>query len=332
LVPFADSVSVPPRSLVVSAAWEPQIMRAAAADLFAGNHDASSRYFVAPLATHVSLIFDPGLRMGYQKWTASVLDLEYGDDEWPRGLLGCLVGLGGLVALSGSYLREALQRRPATNVGDEPSKNGIMMPLLQVATVSGAGVLVLRAGVLLRFVRMFEADYLASFLLLAGGALLVWNWKLAARLPLPLRPVLAAAFAAFFLVLLYSAWFNLTFYEVWLTSARWLRFPVVLLAFLPWHLAEELLIGPPGALSGWRRLLLALSFRAIAWLALTAGLFILHSGEILLALLALYFAVLFVLQRSGMDIVREKTGSAAAAAVFGAILLAGFCLVIFPIT
>jgi hypothetical protein len=43
-------------------------------------------------------------------------------------------------------------------------------------------------------------------------------------------------------------------------------------------------------------------------------------------------ALFNVLQRSGMDIVREKTGSAASAAVFGAILLAGFCLVIFPIT
>jgi len=33
-----------------------------------------------------------------------------------------------------------------------------------------------------------------------------------------------------------------------------------------------------------------------------------------------------------MDIVRNETGSAAAAALFGAILQAGFCLVIFPLT
>jgi hypothetical protein len=33
-----------------------------------------------------------------------------------------------------------------------------------------------------------------------------------------------------------------------------------------------------------------------------------------------------------MDIVRQGTGSIAAAALFGAILLAGFCLVIFPVT
>jgi len=39
-----------------------------------------------------------------------------------------------------------------------------------------------------------------------------------------------------------------------------------------------------------------------------------------------------LLQRSAMDMVRNETCSAAATALFGAILLAGFCLVIFPLT
>ena len=63
-----------------------------------------------------------------------------------------------------------------------------------------------------------------------------------------------------------------------------------------------------------------------------AGVLILHNGEILMGLLSLYMALFNLLQRSGMDIVRTVTGSAAATALFGAILLAGFCLVIFPLT
>ena len=51
-----------------------------------------------------------------------------------------------------------------------------------------------------------------------------------------------------------------------------------------------------------------------------------------MVLLTPYFVLLHVLQRRGMDIVRQETGSVAATAVFGAILLAGFCLVIFPVT
>jgi len=62
------------------------------------------------------------------------------------------------------------------------------------------------------------------------------------------------------------------------------------------------------------------------------GVLLLHSGEILIGLLAFYMALFNIVQRSGMDIVHEETGSAAATALFGAILLAGFCLVIFPLT
>ena len=62
------------------------------------------------------------------------------------------------------------------------------------------------------------------------------------------------------------------------------------------------------------------------------GVLILHNGEILMGLLSVYMAVFNLIQRSGMDIVRTETGSAMAATLFGAILHAGFCLVIFPLT
>ena len=62
------------------------------------------------------------------------------------------------------------------------------------------------------------------------------------------------------------------------------------------------------------------------------GILLLHSGEILIGLLAGYLGMFNIAQRSGMDIVRTETGSATATALFGAILQAGFCLVIFPLT
>jgi hypothetical protein len=51
-----------------------------------------------------------------------------------------------------------------------------------------------------------------------------------------------------------------------------------------------------------------------------------------MGLLGPYMAVFNLIQRSAMDLVRNEAGSATAAAIFGAILQAGFCLVIFPIT
>ena len=74
-----------------------------------------------------------------------------------------------------------------------------------------------------------------------------------------------------------------------------------------------------------------MSFRLVAWLPLLLGLAILHNGEILLLLLAPFIALFSVGHRIGMDVVREVTGSAAASALFGAILLAGLFLVIFPL-
>ena len=48
--------------------------------------------------------------------------------------------------------------------------------------------------------------------------------------------------------------------------------------------------------------------------------------------LAPYFLVLFLLMRLGAQLVRRHSGSPLAAAVFSAILMTGFCLVIFPVS
>ena len=139
-------------------------------------------------------------------------------------------------------------------------------------------------------------------------------------------------FGGLILFLLFTAWLELSLYEAWLTPAKWVRFPFLFLAFLPYHLAEEICLGPVARRGAGRRFLAGLSLRAVTWGALAAGVLYLHSGEILMVLLTPYFVLLHVLERRGMDIVRQENGSVAATAVFGAILLAGFCLVIFPVT
>ncbi len=118
-----------------------------------------------------------------------------------------------------------------------------------------------------------------------------------------------------------------------MTPARWLRFPVVLLLALPFHAAEELALGPAMRTRlNKTRLAYALMLRALMWGVLLVGIVGLHNGVILLALLAPYFALFCLFQRTGMDVVRSSTGSAIAAAIFGAILLAGFSVVVFPIS
>jgi len=102
-------------------------------------------------------------------------------------------------------------------------------------------------------------------------------------------------------------------------------------AFLPWMFAEEIFLGAHATNARVRRLVTALTYRGIVWAAGVAALLFLHSGQILIVLLAVYFVIVSVLQRLAMDVVRRETQSPTAAAVFGAILSAGFALAIFPL-
>jgi dienelactone hydrolase len=330
---YRDSGQRPQRFLVISGSLEPWSMRGNAADLVASRKDDKAQYIVIPGATHASLIFDRSVIRAFQDWTSRTLQLT-GMPKVPslRQLYGGLTGFAGLLLLASPFLREMTRRKK----NGERSEAGHSIAWGRMLIECGAGailtVVLLRFWNPLHFVRLFEGDYLAGFLLILGTALVLLHGKvLREQFARMKEGLLGAVFSGLILFLLFSAWLELSLYEAWLTPAKWLRFPVLLITLFPYHFAEEICLGP--AVTGrWRRLAAGLSLRVVAWGALIAGVFYLHSGEILMVLLVPYFALLHVLQRSGMDIVRQETGSAAAAAAFGAILLAGFCLVIFPVT
>jgi pimeloyl-ACP methyl ester carboxylesterase len=205
--------------------------------------------------------------------------------------------------------------------------------LIEVLAVSFVAVGILRFWNPLSFLRLFNGSYFASFLLITGLALLFVHHKaVRAMFPTKISILLLAATGGLVMHLLITGWLDATISESWLSWTRWARFPVLFVAALGYLLAEELLLGPATPRRKLARILVALALRLVAFIVLVFGIFVLHSGAILVILLAVYLALLFIFQRLGMDIVRHQTGSPIAAAVFGAILLAGFCLVIFPVT
>ena len=345
MMPFHEFGALPSHSLVMSAAWDSGLMRSGARDLVPSPGDGTSQYVVIPRSTHVSILFDATAMSSAQNWAAAVLHLD-AKPALPtrRGLLGFLAGFIGIVLLAGPFLRETLQSKksaePTIEIASTPAKS---RAFFDQALVAFAAVAVLYMWNPLRVLHLFNGDYLASFLLILGVTLLLFHWNVLRHLfgtrakngPAG-RPVyltlLVAAFAAFLLHFLVTAWIDLTFSEAWLTAARWARFAPLFLAVLPYHAAEELALGPASPGNAWRRLFKALLLRFIAWLAIVAAIFALHSGEVLLVILSPYFALCCLLQAWGMKVVREVTASPAAAALFGAILLAGFCLVVFPTT
>jgi pimeloyl-ACP methyl ester carboxylesterase len=345
MMPFHEFGALPAHSLLMSASSEPEGIRDATKDLVPVPGDGTSEYVVISHSTHVSILFNAKAMSTAQNWASRILRLE-AQPTLPshRGVFGFFAGFAGILVLAGPFLRETLQSKKQAT---PPVENVVAIPkgraFLELAVVALGSVRLLSYWNPLRVLHLFEGDYLAGFLLVLGVVLLLLHWSSLRNLfatrtsdSQPNRPLyftlVTAVSAALLLHSLVTAWIDLSFSEAWLTAARWARFAPLFIAVLPYHVAEELLVGPAVPGRGPQRWLTVLLFRLVAWGALVTGVFLLHSGEVLLVLLAPAFGIFCVLQSWGMKVVREVTASAAAAALFGAILLAGFCLVVFPTT
>jgi pimeloyl-ACP methyl ester carboxylesterase len=329
---FHDLPRIVPNTLITAGAFEPQGLAANAAELVPRNNaDATIQFYSLPEQSHVSVLFSPGVARMAQAWAAGALHLS-NPGKLPSRLflLGGILGLVGILVLAGPFLYELTVESPKEEVVQE----GVPGPLrlfAEVLIVSLAVVALLRYVVPLKALGLFEGDYLASFFLLAGVTLIALHARLASR-KFPVKPgvLAAAAFAALLLHLLVTGWLDLTITGAWMTLQRWGKFPIFFLACFFFFFALEVLLGPVE--QPRRRLMIDLTTILTAWLCLAAGTFLLHSGQVLVVLLAPYFALFFLLSRMGARLVRARTASATAAAVFSAILFAGICLVLFPVS
>jgi pimeloyl-ACP methyl ester carboxylesterase len=328
---FQNPPALLPNTLITAGQFEPKGLAANAEDLVAGNTDPTIQFHALPGQTHVSVLFSPGAAKLSQAWAARVLNLS-NPAQLPSLLYlgGGVLGFVGILLLSGPFLRELATVAPEEAASDSLVP-GTLRLLMEMVLVSVLAIFVLRYFIPLRVLGLFEGDYLASFFLLTGVILLLAHPRLALK-KLAVKPgvVLSAAVGAVILHVLVTGWFDLTITSAWLTLQRWGRFPLFFLAAFLFLYALEILLGPVN--DPRKRLWIDYLAILLAWLVPVAGTFVLHSGQILLVLLMPYFALFFVFMRLGTRLVRQRTASATAAAVFGAILLAGFCLVLFPVS
>jgi pimeloyl-ACP methyl ester carboxylesterase len=325
-----------PNTLVMAGQFEPAGLAANAADLATKSpYPSWVKFRLIPWNTHVSMLFSPTVAREAQQWAAKALNLpETGQLPSRSNLIACVLGLIGVVLLAGPFLREMVGKQAAPE-GEDPApevaKGHWLRGTLELVLLSAAAVQVLRYWIPLRILHLFEGDYLASFFLIVGLGLILLHWQPAwEALRKRSGVVLGAAIGGLLLLLLVTGWFALTSTGTWLTWQRWARFPLFLLATFVFFYGIELVVGPVER--GRIRYGFWCALMVLAWLALTVGLFYLRSGAILLVLLSPYFAVELLLSGLGVQLVRRVSRSSPGAALFGAILLAGFCLVIFPLT
>jgi len=319
-----------PNTRIIVGRFEHHGLKANAADLVPPN-DPSIQYVVVPWATHVTILFSPTAVRYAQAWAANVLGLT-GEPRLPNrlNLLACILGLAGILLLAGPLIRELLGGKPPADFSTVPTIPR-WRAVVAVALLSLLMLYVWPYFKPLQAIRLFEGDYLVSFFLLLGFALILFHFTAARKLA-PAAPgiLFASAAAAVLLHFLITGWFELTATSAWLTLQRWERLPLFAVTAFLFLYGIEVLAGPATTLRS--RYPFGMLLIAVTWLALAFGVLFLKSGEILLVLLSPYFALFFLLSGLGIHLVRRLTGSATAAAVFGAILLAGFCLVLFPVS
>jgi pimeloyl-ACP methyl ester carboxylesterase len=315
---------VVPNTRILVGQFEPPWMSANAADLVASAHDPSVVFSVVPWTTHVSALFSPAVAAASQAWAAQVLGLPATTQLPSRlNLLACLMGFVGIILVSGPFIRDVVGKKPHDDIASAPATPW-WRAVLEIIVLTLAVVFLFRHWLPLRFMHLFEGDYLASLLLA------IHFRATRDQLPVSRGLLLGSAMAGFLLQFLISSWFELTATSAWLTFARWLRFPIFLFAAFCFLYALELFAGP--VKRPFLRFVFWLLLVALAWHSLALSVLHLRSGEILLVLLSPYFFLLFLLSGLGIQLARKLTGSPTAAAIFGAILVAGFCLALFPVS
>jgi len=331
-----------PNTRILVGRFEPSGLRANAADL-AAHSSRDVTFSVVPYNTHVSVLFSRTVAGEAQTWAARVLSLPDNNTSLPSraNLGGFLLGLLGILLVAGPFLREMVAKTESATDAPvaslQPSADGTMPSVSRLRAASELALFclvalqILHYWVPLRILHLWEGDYLASFFLIVGLGLVLLHLR-AARVGFQVRAgiLIGAAVAGFLLHFLITGWFELTVAGAWLTFQRWARFPLFLVCTFLFLYGLELVAGP--VLKWWRRFAFWFALIVLTWLFLAVGVLYLKSGQILPVLLSPYFGIEFLLSGLGIQLVRRDSASASAAAVFGAILLAGFCLVLFPLS
>jgi alpha/beta superfamily hydrolase len=328
---FHSPALLTPNTLILAGQFDAPGIRDSAADLAAHSPYSWAKFSEVPGNTHVSMLFSPTVARQVQAWATHVLEIpNIAQLPSHANLFGCVLGIVGLLLVAGPFIREMMSKNAPTDPEAAQPFHRVR-GFAELALASIVALVVLHFWHPVYIFRLFEGDYLAAFFLIVGVLLILLHLKAASTGFRAQRSALfGAAVAGLLLTMLVNGWFELTVSAAWLDVQRWERFPLFFLSAFLFLYGLELLAGP--VVNGGMRYVSWFLLLVLVWLFLSAGVLYFRSGEILLVLLSPYFALLFLFSGLGIQLVRRESGSSAAAALFGAILLAGFCLVIFPLS
>jgi pimeloyl-ACP methyl ester carboxylesterase len=350
-IAFAPAPLVLPRRmpanlLVISAQLDLPPMHASARELLqaAGSQRSSPEDFVQKRAAmgmlvkgtaHGSLVLDSQASKAMATWARAAVGLT-GPTETPRGapFAGEILGVGGICLLFPLTTTWIVRIFRASFAGEsDPLPLSLSALLVRWCVAALLALCIVSFWYPQRLLPFYEGGYLAWFLLLAGVALaLLFRNRLHSVFDRGYPPALAAVTLGMLVCCGLAAWLRWQLTDVWMSGVRWFYFLPLFLANLPYAMAEEAALGPPGGLRDVGRAGAFVALRFVLWVALLMGILIFLSGQVLMAVLAVFFAAVSLGQRFGADALRRRTGSASAAAIFSAILAAWFMAAVFPLS
>jgi len=364
-IAISPGPTIPPRRmpsnlLVFSASADISVLKNAArslSDLAGGKRVAPADFAqqrafelqLIPHSSHTSLISDRRVAHNSEQWAMQTLFPDISPETVALNLdlatyetfgNGRRRLAGGALGLIGILLIFPLAVSLLAKIGGPTSpevpglRPRIPMLLAEVAICAMIGVLLLTIGVPLKFLHLYTGAYLVSLLTVVGLMLLIMNFgfalEYASLRPLRLIGALLLGFATFLPI---GVWLNWQITDAWLNVPRWLRFVEILPFLWLYFFAEEVVLGPVRS-GGERakRFAVFLALRLEIFLACVLAYYAFASGQVLIVLLFVYLALFSILQRLATDALRSRTGTATAAALFGAILGAWFIASLFPLT
>ena len=251
---------------------------------------------------------------------------------------GALLGLAGILLLFPAWVELCAK---LGGIGQPAGDSTAAQPRMALLAWTGAGMisaLVLGFWMPLSRLHLFGGDYLASFLLIAGLPLAVGFGSSGFSSAETGRDSIAAVLVSLVVslggVVVIGWWCSHGLAELWLIPARWARLPLLAAALLPAAFAEECVLGsaaPWFSARGAGRIFLHMALRGILWTVMLAAYQSGASSALFPVIYAAPLAGVSFGARLGADLVRDRTGSPAAAASFGAILMAWFVAAAFPL-
>jgi pimeloyl-ACP methyl ester carboxylesterase len=186
-----------------------------------------------------------------------------------------------------------------------------------------AALLICGGGVLLNGLRLYSTDYLVSFVLVMGVALLPFYIR---KVPLRITHIHISLLAAVFVIAV-AVFIGSELVHLTLSAGQWWRFAAITLAVLPLCVADEVLLRP--IRPWWKAAGVSALTRILMWAYIVWGVMTINLSDAFLVLITHFIVLLWIVLWFVAELVRRRTQNPLATAVFTALVQAWVFAAIF---